>query len=93
MPRDSSATGALRPFGMLKAFGSIGALPQNPRSMLVYDASLTWAAILLLAIGLVMVYSSSIAMAEDLVDQLDTTATSWADRWDFAWDTPETEDQ
>ncbi len=29
----------------------------------------------------------------DLVDQLDTTATSWADRWDFAWDTPETEDQ
>jgi cell division protein FtsW len=64
MPRDSAATGALRPFGMLKAFGSIGALPHNPRSMLIYDASLTWAAILLLAIGLVMVYSSSIAMAE-----------------------------
>ena len=64
MPRDSVATGVLRPFGVLKAFGSIGALPHNPRSMLVYDASLTWAAILLLAIGLVMVYSSSIAMAE-----------------------------
>ena len=25
----------------------------------------------------------------DLVDQLDTTATSWADRWDFAWDNPQ----
>jgi cell division protein FtsW len=49
---------------MLKVFGSIGALPRNPRTMLVYDASLTWAAILLLAIGLVMVYSASIAMAE-----------------------------
>ena len=32
--------------------------------MLTYDASLAWAAILLLAIGLVMVYSASIAMAE-----------------------------
>ena len=32
--------------------------------MLAYDASLAWAAILLLAIGLVMVYSASIAMAE-----------------------------
>ena len=64
MRKGAAATGALRPFGMLKAFGSIGALPSNPRSMLVYDASLTWAAILLLAIGLVMVYSASIAMAE-----------------------------
>ena len=32
--------------------------------MLTYDASLAWAALLLLAIGLVMVYSASIAMAE-----------------------------
>jgi cell division protein FtsW len=64
MPRDVAPTGALRPFGMLKAFGSIGALPRNPRTMLVYDASLAWAAILLLAIGLVMVYSASIATAE-----------------------------
>ena len=32
--------------------------------MLVYDASLAWPALLLLAIGLVMVYSASIAMAE-----------------------------
>ena len=44
--------------------GSIGALPRNPRTMLAYDASLAWAALLLLAIGLVMVYSASIAMAE-----------------------------
>jgi cell division protein FtsW len=32
--------------------------------MLAWDASLAWAALLLLALGLVMVYSSSIAMAE-----------------------------
>ena len=32
--------------------------------MRTYDASLSWAALLLLAIGLVMVYSASIAMAE-----------------------------
>ena len=64
MRRDLGATGTLRPFGMLKAFGSIGALPRNPRTMLAYDASLAWAAILLFAIGLVMVYSASIAMAE-----------------------------
>src|SRR5690348_5915274 len=32
--------------------------------MLAYDVSLTWASLLLLAIGLVMVYSASIAMAE-----------------------------
>ena len=34
------------------------------RAMLSYDSSLAWAALLLLAIGLVMVYSASIAMAE-----------------------------
>jgi cell division protein FtsW len=43
---------------------SIGALPRNPRAMLSYDATLAWATLLLLAIGLVMVYSASIAMAE-----------------------------
>ena len=32
--------------------------------MLDYDATLAWASLLLLAIGLVMVYSASIAMAE-----------------------------
>ncbi len=34
------------------------------RAMAPYDASLAWTTLLLLAIGLVMVYSSSIAMAE-----------------------------
>src|SRR5437879_7206129 len=33
-------------------------------SLLIYDITLAWAALLLLAIGLVMVYSASIAMAE-----------------------------
>ncbi len=44
-----------------------GLLPvsgRSARAMAPYDASLAWAALLLLAIGLVMVYSSSIAMAE-----------------------------
>jgi len=36
----------------------------SARTLAVYDASLTWATLLLLAIGIVMVYSSSIAMAE-----------------------------
>ncbi len=35
-----------------------------PRTMLAYDVTLAWAAMLLLAIGLVMVYSASIASAE-----------------------------
>jgi cell division protein FtsW len=47
---------------------SLGALAgvqdHNPRRMLAWDASLAWAVILLLALGVVMVYSSSIAMAE-----------------------------
>ena len=34
------------------------------RTLAVYDASLTWATLILLAIGIVMVYSSSIATAE-----------------------------
>ena len=33
-------------------------------AMLIYDSTLAWAGLLLLAIGLVMVYSASIAMAE-----------------------------
>jgi hypothetical protein len=52
--------------GVLSArtlFGFTG--PRAPsRTMLAYDASLAWASLVLLAIGLVMVYSSSIAMAE-----------------------------
>jgi cell division protein FtsW len=39
--------------------------PAKPvRTMLAWDASLAWVTLLLLALGLVMVYSSSIAMAE-----------------------------
>jgi cell division protein FtsW len=47
-------------------FGRIFGLPAvaPTRAMLAYDASLAWATLLLLAIGLVMVYSASIAMAE-----------------------------
>ncbi len=37
---------------------------RHPRTMLALDVSLAWSALLLLALGLVMVYSSSIAMAE-----------------------------
>ncbi|MFO1396240.1 MAG: putative lipid II flippase FtsW [Burkholderiales bacterium] len=48
--------------------GLLGALAADPkkdsRTLAPYDASLAWTALLLLAIGLVMVYSASIAMAE-----------------------------
>ena len=39
-------------------------LPREPRAMLAFDVSLAWSALLLLALGLVMVYSASIPMAE-----------------------------
>ena len=39
-------------------------LPREPRTMLSFDVSLAWTALLLLALGLVMVYSASIATAE-----------------------------
>ena len=39
-------------------------LPRDPRAMLELDVSLAWSALLLLAFGLVMVYSASIATAE-----------------------------
>jgi cell division protein FtsW len=39
-------------------------LPRDPRAMLTWDASLAWCTLILLALGLVMVYSASIAMAE-----------------------------
>ena len=38
--------------------------PAKSRALAVYDVSLAWATLVLLAIGIVMVYSSSIAMAE-----------------------------
>jgi len=64
MPRDMASARDLRPSRILKAWSSLGAVSRNPRTMLTYDASLTWCTILLLAIGLVMVYSASIVMAE-----------------------------
>jgi len=64
MPRDMASTRDLRPLRILQAWSSLGAVSRNPRTMPTYDASLTWCTILLLAIGLVMVYSASIVMAE-----------------------------
>src|SRR5690242_9087856 len=64
MRKTTTFAASLPGLAALKSFGSIGALPRNPRTMLAYDVSLTWASLLLLAIGLVMVYSASIAMAE-----------------------------
>jgi cell division protein FtsW len=40
------------------------AQPRDVRAMLTYDVSLAWTTLLLLAFGLVMVYSASIAMSE-----------------------------
>ncbi len=47
----------------VRVFG-LGGAPRDPRRMLACDASLAWAALMLLSLGLVMVYSASIAMAE-----------------------------
>jgi len=44
--------------------GGPGALARERRTMLEYDVSLAWCGLLLIALGLVMVYSASIAMAE-----------------------------
>jgi hypothetical protein len=44
MPRDAAPTAAVHPSKVLKLFGSLGALPRNPRTMLTYDASLAWTA-------------------------------------------------
>ena len=59
----------MRKLLLATATGSIGRpplrpLPRDPRAMLTFDVSLAWTALLLLAVGLVMVYSASIAMAE-----------------------------
>ncbi len=50
--------------GLTGGLGSLFARPRHPRTMLAYDASLAWATLLLLAAGVVMVYSASIASAE-----------------------------
>jgi len=62
--RDQAAMSTPLPGRALHAFRALGALPAHSRTMPLYDASLAWTAGLLLAIGLVMVYSASIAMAE-----------------------------
>ena len=58
MPRDTGLRAALPRLSLLKGD------PREPRGMAACDATLAWAALLLLALGLVMVYSASIAIAE-----------------------------
>ena len=60
MRKRLTQTASLRPPAGASLRGGAGAA----RAMLTYDASLSWTALLLLAFGLVMVYSASIAMAE-----------------------------
>src|SRR5271166_6645252 len=57
MPRDGL-------LGALPRFSVPAGAPRNSRAMLTYDPTLAWTALLLLALGLVMVYSASIATAE-----------------------------
>lgn len=59
MRKRLSDTATLPAFSLFR-----GGPARHPRTMLAWDASLAWAALLLLALGVVMVYSSSIAMAE-----------------------------
>jgi len=65
MRKTLTANAALR---LNPSRGLLHALAAEPRkdtrALAAYDVSLAWAALLLLAIGLVMVYSASIAMAE-----------------------------
>ncbi len=58
MPRDTTLRSTF------PRLSSLAAAPRDSRAMLTFDTSLAWSALLLLAIGLVMVYSSSIATAE-----------------------------
>jgi cell division protein FtsW len=58
MPRDPGARAVLPRLSLLPG------IARETRSMPSYDLGLAWSALLLLAIGLVMVYSASIATAE-----------------------------
>jgi cell division protein FtsW len=58
MPRDATLRTTLQ------RLPKLALLPREGRAMLTYDVTLAWATLLLVAIGLVMVYSASIAMAE-----------------------------
>ncbi len=62
-PADGAPRPRLRPLAGAVP-GGLATPRRDARALAVYDASLAWAALLLLAIGLVMVYSSSIATAE-----------------------------
>jgi len=62
MRKRVTQTASIRPVATAP-FTAIGA-GRDARVMLDYDASLAWTALLLLAFGLVMVYSASIAMSE-----------------------------
>jgi cell division protein FtsW len=57
MRKRLAQTASLRPLS-----GTV--LARERRTMLAYDVSLAWSGLLLIAFGLVMVYSASIAMAE-----------------------------
>jgi cell division protein FtsW len=57
MPRDGR-------LATLPRLSAPAAVPHSNRAMLSYDPTLAWTALLLLALGLVMVYSASIATAE-----------------------------
>jgi cell division protein FtsW len=57
MPRDGL-------LATLPRFYPASVAPRESRTMLAYDPTLAWSALLLLALGLVMVYSASIATAE-----------------------------
>ena len=64
MRKDMTAMPVRSAFSVLEASRSIGALPRNPRDDARLRRVARVGALLLLALGLVMVYSSSIAMAE-----------------------------
>jgi len=57
MPRDGF-------LAALPRFSPLAGAPRESRAMLVYDPTLAWSALLLLSLGVVMVYSASIATAE-----------------------------
>src|SRR5208282_28638 len=57
MPRDGL-------LATLPRFSAPARAPGKSRAMLTYDPTLAWTALMLLAFGLVMVYSASIATAE-----------------------------
>ncbi len=57
MPRDGF-------LAALPRLSPLAGAPRESRAMLVYDPTLAWAALLLLSLGVVMVYSASIATAE-----------------------------